>query len=147
MLSEFFLFKQKTAYEMRISDWSSDVCSSDYALRDDADCIANIQPHPTARPWNEKKSIVYPFTFPAQDFKLRVGDKPLRSGTLEPAGEILEIDEDERFIALKLGPSRSRLEAGCSLIPEGPVGDAVLRAAVHRYAQDVAANGRSEEHT
>src|SRR3546814_5939998 len=25
----FFCFKQKTAYEMRISDWSSDVCSSD----------------------------------------------------------------------------------------------------------------------
>src|SRR3546814_44021 len=28
----FFFFKQKTAYEMRISDWSSDVCSSDLAL-------------------------------------------------------------------------------------------------------------------
>src|SRR3546814_2574942 len=28
-LSLFFFFKQKTAYEMRISDWSSDVCSSD----------------------------------------------------------------------------------------------------------------------
>src|SRR3546814_3393256 len=27
------LFKQKTAYEMRISDWSSDVCSSDLALQ------------------------------------------------------------------------------------------------------------------
>src|SRR3546814_4180808 len=27
--SFFFFFKQKTAYEMRISDWSSDVCSSD----------------------------------------------------------------------------------------------------------------------
>src|SRR3546814_2437938 len=27
----FFFFKQKTAYEMRISDWSSDVCSSDLA--------------------------------------------------------------------------------------------------------------------
>src|SRR3546814_5520079 len=27
--SGFFFFKQKTAYEMRISDWSSDVCSSD----------------------------------------------------------------------------------------------------------------------
>src|SRR3546814_5295225 len=26
---DFFFFKQKTAYEMRISDWSSDVCSSD----------------------------------------------------------------------------------------------------------------------
>src|SRR3546814_4283533 len=28
-----FFFKQKTAYEMRISDWSSDVCSSDLAVR------------------------------------------------------------------------------------------------------------------
>src|SRR3546814_4903074 len=29
MCFNFFFFKQKTAYEMRISDWSSDVCSSD----------------------------------------------------------------------------------------------------------------------
>src|SRR3546814_2041977 len=29
LLFIFFFFKQKTAYEMRISDWSSDVCSSD----------------------------------------------------------------------------------------------------------------------
>src|SRR3546814_15382447 len=29
MCNLFFFFKQKTAYEMRISDWSSDVCSSD----------------------------------------------------------------------------------------------------------------------
>src|SRR3546814_15981568 len=31
--SLFFIFKQKTAYEMRISDWSSDVCSSDLEAR------------------------------------------------------------------------------------------------------------------
>src|SRR3546814_7430523 len=30
----FFFFKQKTAYEMRISDWSSDVCSSDLHVLD-----------------------------------------------------------------------------------------------------------------
>src|SRR3546814_7856604 len=29
-----FFFKQKTAYEMRISDWSSDVCSSDLSIAD-----------------------------------------------------------------------------------------------------------------
>src|SRR3546814_8368184 len=29
----FFFFKQKTAYEMRISDWSSDVCSSDLVAK------------------------------------------------------------------------------------------------------------------
>src|SRR3546814_9854993 len=32
MIYYFFLFKQKTAYEMRISDWSSDVCSSDLGV-------------------------------------------------------------------------------------------------------------------
>src|SRR3546814_10495004 len=32
----FFFFKQKTAYEMRISDWSSDVCSSDLAAAKDS---------------------------------------------------------------------------------------------------------------
>src|SRR3546814_5706331 len=31
--TNFFFFKQKTAYEMRISDWSSDVCSSDLGTR------------------------------------------------------------------------------------------------------------------
>src|SRR3546814_10460724 len=31
LYSFLFFFKQKTAYEMRISDWSSDVCSSDLA--------------------------------------------------------------------------------------------------------------------
>src|SRR3546814_2059220 len=36
LFSFFFFFKQKTAYEMRISDWSSDVCSSDL-LGDEVD--------------------------------------------------------------------------------------------------------------
>src|SRR3546814_11533290 len=33
----FFCYKQKTAYEMRVSDWSSDVCSSDLILVADID--------------------------------------------------------------------------------------------------------------
>src|SRR3546814_4275265 len=36
----FFFSKQKTAYEMRISDWSSDVCSSDLS-----DALVEPQPH------------------------------------------------------------------------------------------------------
>src|SRR3546814_9100285 len=34
-----FVFKQKTAYEMRMSDWSSDVCSSDLQFGIEARCI------------------------------------------------------------------------------------------------------------
>src|SRR3546814_17002830 len=37
----FFFFKQKTAYEMRISDWSSDVCSSDLLQLDDKRLLDN----------------------------------------------------------------------------------------------------------
>src|SRR3546814_2121219 len=44
---DFFFFKQKTAYEMRISDWSSDVCSSDLdgrsAIREMARQIVDIE--------------------------------------------------------------------------------------------------------
>src|SRR3546814_18383650 len=50
----FFFFKQKTAYEMRISDWSSDVCSSDLkSLKLDGsetftiEGVANLQPRQT----------------------------------------------------------------------------------------------------
>src|SRR3546814_13571050 len=35
----FFFFKQKTAYEMRIRDWSSDVCSSDLLIEFEGDHI------------------------------------------------------------------------------------------------------------
>src|SRR3546814_10307876 len=39
-----FFFKQKTAYEMRMSDWSSDVCSSDLLQ----DALHDHQPQPPA---------------------------------------------------------------------------------------------------
>src|SRR3546814_19080992 len=38
----FFFFKQKTAYEMRSSDWSSDVCSSDLKIRTLDEGIARV---------------------------------------------------------------------------------------------------------
>src|SRR3546814_9784778 len=40
----FFFFKQKTAYEMRISDWSSDVCSSDLSVLPDMDALTTLTP-------------------------------------------------------------------------------------------------------
>src|SRR3546814_1597212 len=45
----FFFFKQKTAYEMRISDWSSDVCSSDLSgtcLESERDVVGQVQLEP-----------------------------------------------------------------------------------------------------
>src|SRR3546814_3639505 len=42
----FFFFKQKTAYEMRISDWSSDVCSSDLVAALQASGIRTLKEAP-----------------------------------------------------------------------------------------------------
>src|SRR3546814_2907147 len=45
----FFFFKQKTAYEMRISDWSSDVCSSDLCRIELSQTDGTHNVPPTAR--------------------------------------------------------------------------------------------------
>src|SRR3546814_17642064 len=48
-------FKQKTAYEMRISDWSSDVCSSDLiGLEKDGDVVIRVLPSVAPRPRAEQ---------------------------------------------------------------------------------------------
>ncbi len=115
-------------------------------LLDDAECLAGLEEDPDVAPYAEKRSVVHTFRFPPQDFKLKVGDTPKRAGTLEPAGEVVQIDEDERRIALKLGPSRSPIEPGTSLIPSGPIGDKVLREAVYRFAEAVR-DGKSGDYS
>src|SRR3546814_13026765 len=54
----FFFFKQKTAYEMRISDWSSDVCSSDLRRKPTSSSSARIPARRPARPrsWESGRS-------------------------------------------------------------------------------------------
>src|SRR3546814_17060439 len=44
LVISFFFFKQKTAYEMRISDWSSDVCSSDLSVPRSCRCHRDEPP-------------------------------------------------------------------------------------------------------
>src|SRR3546814_4543199 len=71
-------FKQKTAYEMRISDWSSDVCSSDLCR--------NASPQSLRRRWKERP------------FKLRAdgSDLPLTAliGFFQPQRVLGEVVED-----------------------------------------------------
>src|SRR3546814_4906469 len=74
-----FFFKQKTAYEMRISDWSSDVCSSDlrFGLESDRQRLAvgamffEIHQHQPAR----EKQVEYrpPALFGRRSEERRVG--------------------------------------------------------------------------
>src|SRR3546814_3935246 len=54
----FFFFKQKTAYEMRISDWSSDVCSSDLSHRHTAFPGTTLTPPP--QPQTRRLAAILP---------------------------------------------------------------------------------------
>src|SRR3546814_3587679 len=62
----FFFFKQKTAYEMRISDWSSDVCSSDLGVIDFA--VHSMMDVETIRP----EEIVIAAMLPRADVQDRL---------------------------------------------------------------------------
>src|SRR3546814_20713517 len=63
MIVLIFFFKQKTAYEMRISDWSSDVCSSDLSIGviDDLD-MSFVNGHPVGNSfgWSEERHYGVP---------------------------------------------------------------------------------------
>src|SRR3546814_8455093 len=60
-----FFFKQKTAYEMRISDWSSDVCSSDLSI--------SSAPIPVSRSRNSRASMLGWVSTPERSEERRVG--------------------------------------------------------------------------
>src|SRR3546814_8634795 len=90
----FFFFKQKTAYEMRISDWSSDVCSSD--LERNVRALLDVQPADlrpsdiTARlgaPWIPAADVVA-FVKQKMEADIRIHHMPeLGSWTVERSEE------------------------------------------------------------
>src|SRR3546814_6562083 len=79
-----FFFKQKTAYEMRISDWSSDVCSSDLGATRRR--IPDIGRRCCGR--GTQQSDARPFYLPALSFSHHGGVVPVASRPFsdEPAG-------------------------------------------------------------
>src|SRR3546814_7042163 len=78
----FFFFKQKTADEMRISDWSSDVCSSDLVEREvgQDDAVTRIAEHDVFEP-------DVPARLPQVDRRRGVGH---RGSLLEHSRHLLE---------------------------------------------------------
>src|SRR3546814_5446238 len=78
-----FVFKQKTAYEMRISDWSSDVCSADLG---DINCWLI-----GGRCWHDGTSLY------ATDTLWPMIEAMLRTGDHETIFRVLEQEADTRF--------------------------------------------------
>src|SRR3546814_3516429 len=119
----FFFFKQKTAYEMRISDWSSDVCSSDLLGIVEGRAIVGRHAH-AARRLGDRDAAVREVAVLEQ----RAQRLPRR------ATEILEADHLHRGAQGRIGRE-----------PIGKVG--VQARPVESLAAHLVAALRSEEHT
>jgi len=106
-------------------------------LIDDPECIgamSTAQEHP---PQEVKRSRVYTFEYPEQEFKFKVGDQCKRADTLGPGGTLIEIDEARRLLRLKLGNRNDPLPERLSIIPSGPINTNILQEAVYRVADSV----------
>src|SRR3546814_687075 len=110
-----FFFKQKTAYEMRISDWSSDVCSSD--LSDSS--VANARCG--CPPLRERLPLVELCGFDHLAHLASIADRCVSLGPLFVAyGDAAGPDFDARFFGTRKPGAVDRGEAGST--PHGPHG-------------------------
>src|SRR3546814_16917448 len=93
MCGDFFFFKQKTAYEMRISDWSSDVCSSDLGrcgglvLRAARICKVGRTAQPPIHPDGGNRKTVRG-NRRAGNRIIAMTDEPHNAAETEPAGKL-----------------------------------------------------------
>jgi predicted RecB family nuclease len=110
-----------------------------HAAIDDIECIGGLTVNPDHPPRLDKKSMIWRLDFPEQEFKMGVGKKPIRADTGNGAGEIVGLNEEERWLDLRVGPTRPPFGDSISLVPEGPQNDTVIRDAIGRYAEAVAA--------
>src|SRR3546814_2983015 len=144
---DFVFFKQKTAYEMRISDWSSDVCSSDLLVRELAD--ERFELIAGERRWRAAKRAGLPsipvIVRTADDIaslEQAVVENLHREdlNALEEAAAYQQLMEDfsltQEQVAQKVGKSRSAVTNTLRLFQLPPT--------IQRL---VAENERSDEHT
>src|SRR3546814_8508001 len=109
MLLLIFFFKQKTAYEMRISDWSSDVCSSDLCRPGSHRCCTI--PRPFHRPPHAVLTGIHRVCpFMALQPEPEPVEVPLVYNQLVPGPELdVRLDREHIYIRLAVTHQRQRV--------------------------------------
>jgi len=137
-LLEFYRREAKPLWWARYN-WQD---SSEDELIDDPECIGGLRAIPGRRPIPDKQSLIHTFRFPPQDYKLREGDLPQIAESFARAGEIVDLDDEQFTVSLRIGKNAAPFPTAFSLIPGQPIKTDVLREAIYRYAEAVIA-GRS----
>ncbi len=103
-------------------------------LIEDVECLGGLEKSEEP-PRQDKRSKVYTFRFPPQDFKLKAGDQIANAQTMDRAGTIQEIDESRGIVRVRQGPRVQPLPSNASIGPGGPVDAKVIRAGIYRHAE------------
>ena len=90
-------------------------------------------------PLGSANSLIWPFTFPAQQHHLGGGDQVYDPATGGPAGNIESLDEEAGTLSLRRGPKLEDMPLPSALIPGGPYDTKVQQAALRRLARSVLA--------
>jgi hypothetical protein len=111
---------------------------TDDELIDDIECLGGLTRIPGSKPVPSKQSLVYAFTFPEQETKLRVGKECFRTDTMQRLGSIVALDDQARTIEIKVGNERE-IPAALSIGPGPPIKNDPLRNALWRFADSIIA--------
>ncbi len=103
-------------------------------LIEDVECLGGLVASEEP-PEQYKRSMIYTFRFPPQDFKLKTGDQIANAQTMDRAGTIQEIDESRGIVRVRQGPRVQALPSNASVGPGGPVDAKVIRAGIYRHAE------------
>ena len=106
-------------------------------LLEDAESIAGLVL--VGGPEEEKRSLAYTFSYPAQEHKLGKGRDVIDPATGDDAGEILRLDRDARELVLKRGPKLKDVPLPACLIPGGPYYTADQEDALARFGRSLLA--------
>src|SRR3546814_13141927 len=104
----FFFFKQKTAYEMRISDWSSDVCSSDLIVPASRLVVPVSE---TRVPPGERGSQFSARSRPASPVPEGISETMSDASSVMPAADRLR--DDPKRLAPRCPPDRTEPRSPC----------------------------------
>ena len=106
-----------------------------HELIDDRECIANLTL--TGEPEPEKRSLLYSYTFPKQEYKFKTGDDVDMVDNLEKAGELFYINGGEGLLKIKRGKSNDDPPEHMSICPTAPIDARIIRDAIYDYADTI----------
>jgi uncharacterized protein len=107
----------------------------DDELMGDLECLAGLTLSRTIPPFKDKRSTVYTYCFPEQEYKLKVGDPWSLTAPIARLGTIFSLEEEARTIGLKT--TKDSLPDSCSITLFPFMDNDLLKEALYRFADSI----------